>query len=87
MERAEEHFLKLLTIEEELGRREGMATDYGNLGNIYRTRGEMERAEEHYLKSLAIHQELGRREGMAIQLANLGLLEIDRRNKDAACGH
>ncbi|MDR4482880.1 MAG: tetratricopeptide repeat protein [Nitrospirales bacterium] len=44
---AEEMYGKALAIEEEaLGRKEGMASDYGNLGILYRTRGKLDRAEE-----------------------------------------
>ncbi len=60
-----------------------MARDYGNLGLIYRSRGELDRAEEMHKKSLAINEKLGRQEGIAIQYCNLGLLyrtpgELDR---------
>ncbi len=70
--------LKSLAIEEELGRKEGMASQYGNLGILYGTRGELEPAEEMYRKSLAINEELGRKEGMANQYGNLGSLYLKR---------
>ncbi len=41
------------------------AAAYGNLGLIYRTRGELDRAEEMQKKALAIEEKLGRQEGMA----------------------
>ncbi len=51
---------------------ESLATDvqhraiaYGNLGNIYRIRGELSTAEGYYRKSLAIEKKLDHREGMA----------------------
>ena len=66
--------LKSLAIEKELGRKEGMASDYGNLGNLYKIRGDLKRAEEMYKKSLAINEELGRKEGMANTCGNLGNL-------------
>lgn len=50
------------------------AAGYGNLGNLYLTRGEIECAEEMYQKSLAINQALGHKEGMANQYGNLGNL-------------
>ena len=56
---------KSLAINEALGRKEGMASAYGNLGNLYQTRGDLDRAEEMYEKSLAINEALGRKEGMA----------------------
>jgi len=50
------------------------ASAYGNLGNLYRTRGELEDAEEMYLKSLALNEALGSKEGMASAYGNLGIL-------------
>ena len=64
---------KALAIEEKLGREKGMASQYGNLGIIYETRGELDRAEEMYKKVLAIEEKLGRQEAMANQYGNLGI--------------
>ena len=44
-------------------------------------------AQEYQLKSLAIEKELGRKDGMAATYANLGIIENDRDNMEAACGH
>ena len=46
-------------LEEALGRKEGTASDYGNLGNLYQTRGDLDRAEEMYRKSLALFRAVG----------------------------
>jgi len=70
--------LRELKINKELGRKEGMATDYGNLGNVYMTREELDRAEEMYLKTLEIDTGLGRKEGLAITYANRGLIAEER---------
>ena len=56
---------------------------YGNLGLIYRMRGELDRAEAMHKKALAIDEKLGRQDGMANEYGNLGLLyqmrgELDR---------
>ena len=82
--RAEEMYLKALTIDEALGRKEGMAKQYGNIGNLYKTRGELGRAEEMYLKALTINEELARKEGMAKQYSNLGILYKTRGELDRA---
>jgi tetratricopeptide (TPR) repeat protein len=50
---------KALALSEELGRKEGMANNYGNLGNVYQTRGDLEQAEAAWKKSLALFQEIG----------------------------
>ena len=51
-----------------------MASDYGNLGILYSSRGDLDKAEKMYLKSLEINKDLGRKEGMANNYANLGIL-------------
>jgi len=56
---AEEMYKKSLAVNEELGRKEGMANAYGNLGVLYATRGDLKGAEEMHKKSLAIFISLG----------------------------
>jgi len=56
----------------------------GNLGLIYRTRGDLNRAEEKHTKSLEIETQLDRREGMAHQYGNLGLIHSIRGDLDRA---
>jgi Flp pilus assembly protein TadD len=65
---------KSLAINEELGRKEGMAANYGNLGVSYQTRGDLDQAEAMLRKALAIEEELGHKAGMASQYGNLGLI-------------
>ena len=77
--------LKSLEIDEALGRKEGMARQYGNLGIVYKTRGELDRAEAMYLKSLEIDEAQERKEGMAISYGNLGILYKAREDMPAAC--
>ena len=57
---------------------------YGNLGNVYQTRGELDKAEEFYLKSLELEEALGRKEGMASDYGNLGNLYQTRGELDKA---
>ena len=61
-----------------------MASKYGNLGILYKTRGDLDRAEEMYEKSLEIEEFLGRKEGMASDYANLGNLYKTRGDLDRA---
>jgi tetratricopeptide (TPR) repeat protein len=56
----------------------------GNLGLIYRKRGELDKAEEMHKKSLAIEKKLGRLEGMANQYGNLGNIYYKRGELDKA---
>ncbi len=73
-----------LALNEELGRREGMANQYGNMGIVYQTRGDLDKALEMYGKSLAIEKELGRREGMASNYGNMGNVYQIRGDLDKA---
>jgi lipopolysaccharide biosynthesis regulator YciM len=43
-----------------------MANQYGNLGNIYRTRGELDKAEEYWQKSLALFTKVGAKNKIAM---------------------
>ena len=64
-----------------------MASDYGNLGVIFRTRGDLDEAEAMIRKALAINEKLGRREGMADNYGNLGLNYEARGDLDQAVTH
>jgi hypothetical protein len=55
----QEMYKKALEINEALGRKEGMASTYGKLGTVYKTR-EILRAEAMYKKSLLLWRELTR---------------------------
>ena len=65
----------------------GMADQYGNLGLIYRKRGDLDTAEGFHLKSLGLNEELDRKEGMANQYGNLGLIYQSRGDQAKACEH
>ncbi len=84
LDKAEEMYRKSLAINEALGRKEGVASGYGNLGNVYQIRGDLDKAEELYRKSLAIEKKLGRREGIANQCGNLGNAYLIRDDLDIA---
>lgn len=56
----------------------------GNLGIVYRIRGDLGKAEEMHLKSLEINKKLGRLEVMAINYGNLGNVYFERDNLDKA---
>ena len=66
-------YRKALALNEALGSKEGMASNYGNLGLVYKTRGELDKAEEMYKKSLEITS-LGLEGGTAADYGNLGIV-------------
>jgi tetratricopeptide (TPR) repeat protein len=66
-------------------RKQGMAAQYGNLGLVYRARGDLDAAEEMLKKALAIYEALGLKQRIASQYGNLGLIYRARGDLDAAC--
>jgi tetratricopeptide (TPR) repeat protein len=62
------------------------AVAYGNLGVVYRTRGDLDGAEAVYKKALAIDEKLGHPEGMASIYTGLGNICYTRGDLDAAEG-
>ena len=73
-----------LRIDEKLGRLEGMASKYGNLGLIYHIRGELDNAEEAFKKSLEISETRGMLKLTANQYCNLGAIYERRGDNDKA---
>ena len=65
-----------LTLQQELGARQGIALSLGNLGSVAENLGEVETARQLYTESLAIHRELGDRpvadEGDHLEAAVVG---------------
>ena len=59
-------------IKKEIGDRNGEATCYTSLGNVYTSVGQYEKAREHLEKSLVINKEIGDRNGEADCYTSLG---------------
>ena len=59
LEEAEELYRKSLALERELGRKQGMASDYGNLGNLHKTRANMDFVYENQIKAKNLFAEIG----------------------------
>ncbi|HCO94926.1 MAG TPA: hypothetical protein DIU00_13405 [Phycisphaerales bacterium] len=74
LEKAKQMHLKSLDINRTLGRKDGMARNYGGLGLVYKWRGELDKAEEMFREGLKIDEELGQQEGMASKYGNLGIV-------------
>ena len=58
----------------------------GNLGQVYRTRGDLDAAEKMHKRALEIDERLGRIDGMACQYGKLGRIYRRRDDLDAAEG-
>ena len=59
-------------IRKEIGDKEGEATDYGNLGTVFKSVGQYTKAEEYLQKALVIRKEIGDKKGEAADYGNLG---------------
>ena len=71
-DKAEEYLQKGFVIRTEIGDREGEATDYANLGTVFKSLGQYDKAEEYLQKALVIRTEIGDRGGEASCYGNLG---------------
>jgi len=69
---AESSLLVHLALYECLGRSEGMAAAFNNLGVVYQTLGDLVPAEAMYREALKLEEELDCKEGMAAVCENLG---------------
>ncbi len=75
LDEAEALHRKSLALDEELGRKEGMASDYNNLGLIYQDRGELDEAEAMFRKALILFQQVGANPEVELVQRNLKALE------------
>lgn len=74
LDKALGYFEEALKLDEELGRKEGMAANFGNIGIVNRIKGELDKALEYHEKALKLDEELGRKEGMAAVYGNIGIV-------------
>jgi tetratricopeptide (TPR) repeat protein len=58
---------KALALHEAIDSKEGMAENYGNLGLVYETRGDLAQAEEMWKKSLRLFKEMGHPNAKKVQ--------------------
>jgi len=59
LDQAEAMHRKSLEIDEKLGRLEGMAIQYGNLGSVYVQRGDPAKARDHWTKARDLYARIG----------------------------
>ena len=77
-------FREALEINEKLGRLEGMAIQYGNLGLVHETRGELDEAGRMLRKSLEISEKVGFAEGIVKAHFNLACVFAQKKDANAA---
>jgi len=52
-------YLRARDLNDELGRKEGVAINSGNLGNLYQQRGDTARACQHWARARDLFREIG----------------------------
>ena len=70
--KALEYYSKALHINDENGRKDGIAINLGNIGLVYNYLSDYPKALEYYSKALHIDEEIGNKDGVAINLGNIG---------------
>ncbi|MBU7046650.1 MAG: tetratricopeptide repeat protein [Theionarchaea archaeon] len=68
----------------EIGYRQGEASILGNIGIIYKNKGDLDEALKNHKAALNIHREIGYRLGEANQLGNIGIIYMDKGDLDEA---
>ncbi|XP_078384820.1 tetratricopeptide repeat protein 28-like [Oculina patagonica] len=64
----------------EIGDRAGEAVNYGQLGHVFKSLGDVVKAKEYHEKALVINIEIGNRAGEAANYRNLGTVYLHTRN-------
>jgi tetratricopeptide (TPR) repeat protein len=88
LKEAENHYKNALKnaneVEDKEERLRGRSAAFGNIGLIYKTKGDLDKALEYHQKALKIDQEIGYQQGQANQLGNIGLIYSDKGDLDKA---
>jgi len=72
LNKALDYYYKALKIIEEIGDKNGNATQLSNIGMVYSEQKEYSRALDNYFRALKINEEIGDKNGIAVQLGNIG---------------
>jgi len=73
-QKALEYYSKALQINEEIGKKDGIATNLGNIGIVYQNLSDYPKAIEYFSKALHINDEIGYKIGTARNLGNIGVV-------------
>ncbi len=63
---------ELLRIDEGTSNKQGIASDYSNMGIVFQIRGDVQKALDHHEKSLKIYEKIGNKKGIANAYGNMG---------------
>lgn len=88
LKEAEKHYKDALKsandVEDKEERLRGRGAAFGNMGLIYKTKGDLDKALEYFQKALKIDQEIGYQQGQASDLGNIGIVYYKRGKRDEA---
>ena len=82
----DEHLVRALVVQNELGSDQGRADVLNAFGVAYRDLGELDRAVENYEKAAALRKRIGDERGYATTLRNLATIHMMRGENTAAQG-
>jgi class 3 adenylate cyclase/TPR repeat protein len=72
--KALEYYQKALSINEEIGDKDGIARNLGNIGNVFNELSDYPKALEFYRKALQIFEEIENKHDIAPSLGNIGMM-------------
>lgn len=84
---AEGHYRQAETAAKQAKDKEGLAVALGNIGIIYRRKGELDKALDYFEQIMKIHRDMKDREGEAKDLGNIGVIYRDKGEPDKALEH
>ncbi len=82
----DEHLVRALVVQNELGSDQGRADVLNAFGVAYRNLGELDRAVENYEKAAALRKRIGDERGYATTLRNMATINMMRGENTAAQG-
>ncbi len=67
-----DHYERAQRIDEEIHNLNGIASNFGNIGGVYKSMGQLEKALEYHLKALKISEETGSKQAESVTTGNIG---------------
>lgn len=67
-----DHYGRAQKIDEEIHNANGIASNLGNIGSVYKSMGQYEKAVEYQLQALKIFEETGNKQAVSVTTGNIG---------------
>ena len=85
--KALKYYFEALKIDEEMGKKSGIAADLGNIGGVYSDQANYQNAQKYYFEALKIGKELGDKNRIATQIGNIGIIYKKQGNYEIGRAH